>query len=360
VVTAGTTGKASIGCPRSQDAASSAANLLGWLFRKRWNFGRRVRATTLESARRRRLSIWAVALVAADATVWSAVASLGLLGWDPHYYYSVVEDRTWAQVYPFEQVMFWLVSIFHPWSFASYEFFAIAISLSILLFAFYRLGYSPLDQFVLVFFFCSSFYGLHFVLTFQRQFFGLVLFLLAVSGQKSFLLARILSLFSQLFTFSVHIFWELRRFSATASAAAVLLIVPIAMALAGLLPDDKAAHYGGYGEDSPLHLVLKQSLTVGLCLIVLATLEHGDNALRSLTAAYIALSLPVVFWPFYAGVFARLDYFFLPLIVAFWPRYVQANRLILCRVSIIGFTIVGFALWMKLNSQCVVIGDCTL
>jgi hypothetical protein len=127
-----------------------------------------------------------------------------------------------------------------------------------------------------------------------------------------------------------------------------------------LLPDGKAAHYGGYGEDNPLHLLLKQSLTIVFCLIVLATLERSDNGLKSLTTAYIALSLPVVFWPFYAGVFARLDYFFFPLIVAFWPRYVRADRLVICRVAIVGFTVVGFALWMKLNAQCVVMGDCPL
>jgi hypothetical protein len=357
---AGITGEGALGFPPSQDSESSIANLLQWLFRKRWNLGRRVRTATPKTAVRRRLSIWALALIATVATSWSAVGSLGLLGWDPHYYYGVMEDRTWAQVYPFEQVMFWLVGVFHPWSFASYEFFVIAISLSILLFALYRLGYSPADQLILIFFFCSSFYGLHFVLTFQRQFFGLVLFLLAVSGQGSSIWARIMSLFSQLFTFSVHIFWELRRFSAGASVAAVLLIVPIAMVIARLLPDGKAAHYGGYGEDNPLHLLLKQSLTIVFCLIVLATLERSDNGLKSLTTAYIALSLPVVFWPFYAGVFARLDYFFFPLIVAFWPRYVRADRLVICRVAIVGFTVVGFALWMKLNAQCVVMGDCPL
>jgi hypothetical protein len=342
------------------DFGSSSVNLLGWLLRKRWKLGHGVQVAKLKSAKKRRLSKSALALVLVVAAAWSAIASLGLLGSDPHYYYSLMEDRTWAQVYPFEQAMFLLVSAFRPSSFASYEFFVIAISLSILLFAFYRGGYSRLDQLVLVFFFCSSFYGLHFVLTFQRQFFGLVLFLLAVSGQKRSILARIMSLFSQMFTFSVHIFWELRRLSARTTAIVALLILPIAMLLAGLLADDRAAHYGGYGVENPFYLLLKQTMTVGFCLIVLATLEHGENALKSLTMAYIVFSLPVILWPFYAGVFVRLDYFFFPLIVALWPRYARANRLVLCRVSIIGFTAIGFALWMKLNAQCVVMGACPL
>jgi hypothetical protein len=360
VVTVETTGETALGYPRSHDSASSIANLLQWLFRKRWNFNSAPQAGTLGHAAKARVSIGALVLIGATAWAWSAVATAGFMGWDPHFYYSLLEDKTWAQTYPFEQSMFWIISAFGPSSFASYEFFAIAISLSILLFAFYRLRYSPLDQLVLIFFFSSSFYGLHFMVAFQRQFFGFVLFLFAVSGVRLSLPARVASLFSQLFTFALHIFWELRRFSPRATAAAVLLIVPIAMALAGLLPDDKAAHYGGYGEDNPLHLVLKQALTVGFCLIVLATLEHGDNALRSLTTAYVAFSLPVVFWPFYAGVFARLDYFFFPLLVAFWPRHVRDNRRLLSRLCILGFTAIGFVLWIKLNLRCEVMGDCPL
>ena len=357
MATIDTTQEAGLGC---DDSASSAANLLGWLFQKRWNFGRRVRATTREGAAKRRLSIWALGLIAAVATAWSGVASVGLLESDPYRYYNLIAYEDWARAYPFEQGMFWIITAVRPWSFASYMFFVIAISLSILLFAFYRLEYSPLDQLILVFFFCSSFYGLHFILTFQRQFFGLVLFLFAVSSGKRSILARIASLFSQLFTFTLHIFWELRRLSARTSAVTVLLILPVAMAFAGWLLNDKTAHYGSYGLDNPFHLLFKQALTVGFCVVVLATLERGENALRSLAVAYIALSLPVVVWPFYAGVFARLDYFFLPLIVGFWPRYVRNDRRSLCRLSLLGFTAIGFVLWIKLNAQCVVMGDCPL
>lgn len=321
--------------------------------------GRRVQSSKQARASNRRFSIWALALIAGVAAVWSAVGSWGLLGWDPHYYYSLMEDKSWAEIYPFEQAMFWIISAFRPWSFASYEFFMIATSLSILLVSLYRLGYSRTDQFVLVFFFCCSFYGLHFVLTFQRQFFGLVLFLFSISGRKYSIWARLVSLFSHLFTFTVHIFWELRRLSARATAVVALLFLPVAMALAGSFLNDKTGHYGDYGVDNPFHLMIKQSLTVGFCLVVLFTLKNGEGALRSLTTAYITLSLPVVLWPFYAGVFARLDYFFLPLIVVLWPRYVREDRRALCRVSIIGFTAIGFVLWMKLTAPCVVLSDCS-
>lgn len=338
----------------------STANLLDWLFRKRWAFGRKLKTGVSQSKAHGRLSLLALSLIGLVAAAWSTIASSGFLGWDPHYYYSLVQDKTWAQVYPFEQVMFRLVTAFRPSSFPSYEFLAIAISLSVLLVAFWRLGYSRVDQLLLVFFFSCSFYGLHFVLTFQRQFFGLVFFLLAISGKRFSILARILSLGSQLFTFTVHIFWEIRRLPARAATGVVVLFVPPLVALVRMLFSDTAAHYGGYGVESPLHLVLKQALTVSFCVIVLITLKPGENPLRSLTAAYIALSLPVIVWPFYSGVFARFDYFFLPLLVALWPRYVREDRRSVSRACLIAFTTIGFALFMRLNLQCIVIGDCQL
>ena len=170
-------------------------NWLEWPFRKQLNPGRSVARAAPKRAATNRLSIWAVGVVAIAAAAWSYVANLGLLGWDPHCYYSLMEEGTWAEVYPFEQTMFRLVGVFRPSSFASYEFIVIVISLSVLLLALYQLEYSPLDQLILLFFFSSSFYGLHFLLTFHRQFFGLVFFLLAISGGKRFFLARIASVF---------------------------------------------------------------------------------------------------------------------------------------------------------------------
>ena len=335
-------------------------NWLAWPFRKQWIYGRSVADVALNGAATKRLSIWAVVVAAVAAASWSSVASLGLLGWDPHYYYSLMVEGTWAEVYPFEQTMFRLVGVFRPSSFASYEFIVVVMSLSVLLLALYRLEYSRLDQLILLFFFSFSFYGLHFLLTFHRQFFGLVFFLLAISGGKRFFLARILSLFSQLFTFTLHVFWELRRLSARAAAALVLAMIPVAVAFANWLPNDKAATYGDYGASNSTHLILRQALTLVFCILVLATVERGKNPLRSLTAAYIAFSLPVLVWPFYAGVFVRVDYFFFPLIVALWPRHVRPERRRLCRLSIVALTVVGLVLWMRLNTQCLIMGDCEI
>jgi len=306
-----------------------------------------------------RFSFIAIALILSVASAWSAVANAGLMGWDPHFYYSVIQDKTWAQIYPFEQSMFLVTIAARPWSFASYIFVVITISLFILLVAFRRLYYSPLDQAILILFFSCSFYGLHFMVAFQRQFFGIVFFVLAIAGGRGSVLARIASLFSHLYTFSLHIFWALGRLSSVAACMAALLVVSAMSYFGGDFFAEKS-HYGTYGETNPMHLLVKQSLTVLIAIIILLTIEREKNVLRSSTWIYIALSIPVAFWPYYAGVFSRLDYFFFPMIVALWPRSVRRDRLIPCRVCIVGLTVAGFYLWMNANLACEVMSYCPL
>jgi hypothetical protein len=340
-----------------KECSGEFSDFLQWFRKRRLNTPQGIPETTVRPATTR-VSVFAVALILIVATVWSLVANAGFLGWDPHFYYSLMENSSWAQTYPFEQTMFLLVALAHPWSFPSYIFFTIAASLSILLTAFRRLGYARVDQAVLILFFSCSFYGLHFMVAFQRQFFGIVFFVLATAGGRGSLFARIASVFSHLFTFSLHIFWQLGRLSAGMAACGALgMVFVIAVFQKALLPDN-ATHYGSYGESFFLHLLTKQLLTVLLATVVLMTIGRGKNALRSITSSYIALSIPAVIWPYYAGVFSRLDYFFFPIIVAFWPRHVRNDRRILCRVLLVTLTFVGFYVWVNSNFACEVMGYC--
>lgn len=296
-----------------------------------------------------RMSILALIAILAVATSWSMVARAGFLSWDPHYYFGILQDKTWPQIYPFEQTMFWIMNLVGPRTFASYMFSIIAISLFILLVAFRRLGYLPIDQFILIWFFSCSYYGLHFMVTFQRQFFGILFLILASAGGRGSLLSRTASLFSHIFTFSLHVFWTLGRLSAPwavfVSLAAVTMISSFSKAL---LPTN-ADHYGSYGEGSLGRLLLKQVLTVTFSIIILMTIKAGKSRLKSMTCAYIALSIPVAISPYYAGLFARLDYFFFPMLIACWPGCVREDRILICRLSIGCLTIIGFYLWMTSN-----------
>jgi hypothetical protein len=339
---------------------AASLNLLALWFGRRDREASRSQAELADRTASVKLSLWALGLILIVAWAWSTVATAGFLGWDPHYYYSLLLDRNWAEIYPWEQTLFLFASVAHPWSFASYMFITITASLFILLVAFRRLGYPPLDQFVLIFFFSCSFYGLHFMVAFQRQFFGIVFFVLAIAGGRGSLLARVASIFSHLYAFTLQIFWVLGRLNAWIAAISALAMVAVIGALQQTLLPDTALHYGSYGENNPMHLLLKQSLTVLFSLAVLATVRRGKNALRSIAASYIALSIPVAIWPYYAGLFSRFDYFFFPIVVAFWPSYVREDRLIVYRLCVVALTIAGFFVWMNSNVQCEVMGYCEL
>lgn len=305
-----------------------------------------------------RFSLLAVFLILTIASVWSTIASIGLLGWDPHVYYGLLVLRKWQEAYPFEPTLFLIATVAHPWSFPSYMFATITIALSLLLIAFRRLGYSPLDQLILILFFSCSFYGLHFMVAFQRQFFGIVLFVLAVAGGRGSTLARIASLLSHLYTFILHGFWFVGRLRPRMAALVSVSIIALASILKTALTSDTAAHGSLYGEQNFLHLLLKQLLTISFSIIILSTLRKEVNNLRSIVISYIALGIPCVLWPSYAGLFSRIDYFFLPIIVAFWPRYVRSDRVVLYRLTILCFSLIGSYIWIKSNFLCEVMSYC--
>lgn len=305
-----------------------------------------------------RFSFLAVCSILAVASFWSYIAQIGLLGWDPHVYYGLLTLKKWSEAYPFEPTLFLIATIAHPWSFPSYVFITITIALSLLLIAFRRLKYSPLDQLILIIFFSCSFYGLHFMVAFQRQFYGIVLFVFALRGGRGGTLARIASLFSHLYTFTLHIFWLVGRLRPTIAAILSVSIVAVGSLYKRSLTSGTAASGLLYGEQNFVHLLLKQFLVISFSLIILFTLKKGGTSLRSIVVSYIALGLPCMLSPSYAGLFSRIDYFFLPVIVAFWPRHVRSNRVILYRISLLCFSLIGCYIWIKSNFLCEVMSYC--
>ena len=305
-----------------------------------------------------RFSVLAISSILAVATIWSYIATIGLLGWDPHVYYGLLTLKKWSEAYPFEPTLFLIATVAHPWSFPSYIFITITIALSLLLIAFRRLKYSQLDQLILIIFFSCSFYGLHFMVAFQRQFYGIVLFVLALAGGRGGTLARVASLFSHLYTFTLHIFWLVGRLRPSIAAILSVSVVAVGSLYKRSLASDTAASGLLYGEQNFIHLLLKQFLTISFSIIILLTLEKCGNSLRSIVVSYIALGVPCMLSPSYAGLFSRIDYFFLPVIVALWPRHVRSDRVILYRISLLCFSLIGCYIWIKSNFLCEVMSYC--
>jgi hypothetical protein len=290
------------------------------------------------------------------AFLWSRIVDEGFFSGDALTYFKMLGDGTWLDWYKLQPVLFLLLGLFHPQSFASFVFFSAAIPLTVLLYAFYRLNYSPLDQFLLIIFFSCSFYGIHFLLDFQRQFYAVAFFVLALSLKTTSLIARLASLFSHAYAFALHAFWAARRLGAIPAIIACLPVVPLAYWLAKLLIPEETSLFTGIGETSAVNVIVKQLLNLIYALIVLLTLRPGANDLRSATLIYTGLSVPTFFWMPYRGAFARFDYYFFPALIALWPAHVNPRRRWMFRIVLICSTVLGFYLWVHMNFAWIING----
>jgi hypothetical protein len=328
----------------------SLSQLWGWLFRK---YGAPVPVVRREE---RRLSIWAIMLILAVTKEWSNIINPIFSQTDAVRYYNFLQAGSWYKQYFLEQTMFRVMELVNPHTFAEYLFYSSAIPLFILLYSFYRLKYSKTDQFLLILFFSCSFYGVHFLITFQRQFYAIVLLVYAISSGKKSLIARFASLFSHLYAFVLHLFWEFRRLSTRTIVLITVPLIPIVFIVMEHAVSRTFDQYSMGGEARGDVLAVKEGLTLIFAAIILWSLKPGRNLVRSTTIAYVLFCLPALAWNTYAGVFVRLDDYFFPFLIAMWPTCLSDNHRLLFRCTIIASTALGFVLWMLMNFTFLTMG----
>jgi hypothetical protein len=292
-------------------------------------------------------SFSAQSLILLVTTLWASAVDERFFAGDAVVYYTLLQDGSWSTLYFFEPTLFLILHIVSPSTFSSYIFWSGAIALTILLYAFYRLGYSRSEQVLLILFFSCSYYGLHFLLDFQRQFYAFVFFVLAVSLSKASPLAWVASLFSHAYGFSLFLFWAVRRLTVIASLAAVTLAAPIIYYLTLTFIDEQRLLK--YAANAEPQLMIKEPLNLLYAAIVIFTTRKGYNQVRTLSWLFIALSVPTLFWPGYGGLFVRFDYYFFPALIALWPTCLNPKRRHIFEAVMIGSTLLGFALWIRMN-----------
>lgn len=308
-------------------------------------------ATADHALSRRRISLTAALLAFAIASAWSFVVSEALFRGDDVTWYHFLVSKTWVSIYFFEPILFLLLSAVSPATFGGYIFWSLTILLGLLLFAFIRMRLPKTDQVILILFFCCSFYGLHFMLNFQRQCLALAFFFIAVGAERRVILSPVLSFLSHHYAIVVHSFWYVRRLSVKAAIALSFAVIPFVyfitvgiQALAGV-----AAGYEEYGADSFAHLAAKQGINIAFVVLLLITTAATDRHLRSLSAIYLVQCLPTLVWPLYSGFFNRVDYFLFPVLVVLWPRDKTGWRLNIARLAILLYTLASGYWWMKIN-----------
>lgn len=311
---------------------------------------------TKPGRRTNRYSLWAQAVILLVTALWSHTVSALSFSGDAITYFKMLIDGSWLGPYRFQPTMFLVLSLVRPQTFMAYLFWSGVIPLTLLLVAFYRLNYSRIDQLLLTVFFSCSFYGVHFLLDFQRQFYAIAFFLLAISMKRGSFLVRICSLLSHTFAFAAHLFWTARKFNAALIIWLLISTIPLFYFLATVVDTDKVAGYAYGGEDSGSNIVIKQSLNIIYTLIIVFTLRTGKSHARTLSYVYIGMCVPCLLWPAYGRLFARFDYYFFPLLIALWPASLNTHRRTVFRLVLIGSTALGFYLWIHMNFAWIING----
>ncbi|HEY1804603.1 MAG TPA: hypothetical protein VGG45_08980 [Terracidiphilus sp.] len=302
------------------------------------------------SLSRPRVGVLAAVAIFATAMLWSRIVNEALYRGDDATWYYLLSAHAWREPYSWQPMLFIIMSWVAPASFKQYIFWSIIILLGIL-YALHRMSFHPVDQLIVVLFFSWSFYGLHFLLNFQRQCLAIVFLLCAMPGGKRGFLWRVFSLASHQYAVIIQVFWVLRRFSVRAALIGTTISIPIIyliMAHVGLLKDNSAG-YAEYGQSSFGHLAIKQAINV-VFVAVLWAVGRADTKLRALSVTYIVICMPALFWPQYAGLLNRIDYYLLPILIilSLHPDSGPSGRRI-SRVCIVLYTCVTCAMWMKLN-----------
>lgn len=309
--------------------------------------------STKNALRRRRISLLSVLLIVLVASAWSLIVNEFLFRGDAVTWYHILINGSWIKIYFYEPVLFVLMSALSPRSFNSYVFWSVIILMGVILFALVRMRMRKMDQLIVILFFCCSFYGIHFILNFQRQCLAIAFFLVAIAAQKRVVASPTLSLLSHHYAVIVHAFWHVGRLSMKAAAIVAFAAIPsiyfILLAVQNVT--SVASGYEDYGVDSFAHLAVKQGINIVFVIILLATTtpKKHDARLRSLSVIYLVQCLPTLAWPFYAGFFNRVDYFLFPLLVALWPLERRGWRLQIARFTIIIYTLASGYWWMRLN-----------
>jgi hypothetical protein len=300
-----------------------------------------------------RYSLWAQVAILAITLLWSRTVDGVLFSGDAIAYFRMLSDGSWIDSYRLQPTMFLVLSIFRPATFQTYIAYSGAIPLTLLLISFYRKGYSRVDQFLLTLFFSCSFYGVHFLLDFQRQFYAIVFFVLATTMKRASLPARMASLLSHSFAFVTQLFWSARRLDIKMALLLCVPAIPLLYFLATLVDPERVASYSS-GEQAFSSIIIKQLLNIGYTVIIILTLKKGQSSVRTLAYLYIGISLPCLLSVTYGRLFARFDYYFFPLLVAFWPTALDPKWRVLFRVVLIGSTVLGFYLWVHMNFSWII------
>ncbi|WP_189355923.1 EpsG family protein [Undibacterium squillarum] len=272
---------------------------------------------------------------------------------DASYYFSILQDDSWKNIYELEPTMFWILSIFNPDLFSQYIIIVIGFNLTLLTYIIARKKISIISSILILSFFSFSFYGIHLGLNFQRQLFSISFFLYFILEKRLRILAACLSILSHQYAFLMFLFYFLctAKLNKNLKIFFVLFFILIFTIISNFSFNDAVSTYGEVGAESSFKYAAKQLVNTAFFLFIKYFNDKKDTSFVDSIDMYIILSVPSILSPIYAGIFSRIDYYLVPYLIFLWQLHLPQNNRSISYITLTLFILLTGFLWWYLNFE---------
>lgn len=289
---------------------------------------------------------------------------------DASYYYVKIIKNEWTDIYPLEPLL-WVVCLpYHNINFTEYLIASNLPPFALSLVSAKMLGVSGIRLVTVAFLLSFSYFGLHLLFNFQRQFISLALLLfgMALSGKL-----RVIPLFASPMghiwsVVPALLIWVepfLQKKIVKIAISVAMLVILVVLSIVGASEfSSKAATYSAYGDEDPLRLIVRSAIQFGF-MMTLVLIGGGfsslEKRLRNQLIIYLAIMSLSGAIPTLSALFVRFDYYFYPILIIqlfvhFGHSQVSIFRSVTASIFVLAYSIASGVQWVNSISSWIFYG----
>ena len=289
---------------------------------------------------------------------------------DASYYYVKITKGEWNDIYPFEPLLGAICFPYNNLDFTEYLIVSNLPLFALSIISAKMLGVSGIRLVSVMVLLSFSYFGLHLLFNFQRQFISLslLLFGMAVAG-KLRLLSLALSPMGHIWAVvpAILIWVEpfLKKKIVKTIIVALLLILLIALSiLGGSEFSTKAATYSAYGDEDPMRLIIRSGVQLGFIgslVFISGGFKRLEKRLKNQLIAYMIIMTISAVAPTISALFVRFDYYFYPILIIRIFVYlgrtdIKIWRPIVASVFVLAYSVASGIQWVNSISSWIFYG----
>lgn len=243
---------------------------------------------------------------------------------DASYYYIKVTKGEWSEIYPLEPLLGVVCAPYSNFDFTEYLIVSNLPPFALSVMSAKMLGVSGIRLISVMVLLSFSYFGLHLLFNFQRQFISLSLLLLGmVIGGRMRMLPLILSPMGHIWAIvpAILIWVEpfLKKKIVKVAIMVLLLTLLIVLSIFGGSEfSNKAATYSAYGDEDPMRLIIRSGVQLGFMgslVFISGGFRRLEKRLKNQLIAYMVVMTISAVAPSISALFVRFDYYFYPILI---------------------------------------------